>query len=454
MSVESSSASPGHKTVTGSEHRGIKKASKADASASDAATGFSMLLGMLAESDAQAEVTLDPAVLAQVETVDASGLFPVLDQNEPLALAESAQEAMNLKAIAVLPDASAVPADVSSLMSDMTSLMSDMASLMPGRSAADLMQKDAQTVTGSAPGAIKLMADSALVAAGDRGLTLDAFGAFRVKGAQPSRPAGVAGSGMAQTKVADAATGLMPDVQQLAADQLMQTPIDAPQTHKGTQQLQTLSAALSEAMDAKVQAGATVSAAVDITSTMATGLASDGLLRPQDRLITRPSARSGTGFEAMFGSPSGINARADAAYEIEAASAVVPDTAVAETVSYWVTHGVQNAELTLDGIGSEPVEVSISLNGDQAQIDFRTNQADVRLVLEAATAQLRDLLLGEGLQLSGVSVGASANRDAQGGSRQQNSQARQTLLVSEQPVAPLANRGLNPSVGQTLDLFV
>ena len=453
MSVESSSASPGHKTVTGSEHRGIKKASKADASASDAATGFSMLLGMLAESDAQAEVTLDPAVLAQVETVDASGLFPVLDQNEPLALAESAQEAINLKATAVLPDASAVPADVSNLMPDMASLMSDMASLMPGRSAADLMQKDAQTVTGSAPVAIKLMADSALVAAGDRGLTLDAFGAFRAKGAQPSRPAGVAGSGMAQTKVPDAATGLMPDVQQLAADQLMQAPNDAPQTPKGTQQLQTLSAALSEAKDAKVQAGATVSAAVDIASTMATGLASDGQLRPQDRLITRPSARSGTGFEAMFGSPSGINARADAAYEIEAASAVVPDTAVAETVSYWVTHGVQNAELTLDGLGSEPVEVSISLNGDQAQIDFRTNQADVRLVLEAATAQLRDLLLGEGLQLSGVSVGASANRDAQGDSRQQNAQAKQALLVSEQPVATLANRSMNPSVGQTLDLY-
>ena len=453
MSVESSSASPGHKTVTGLEHRGIKKATKADASASDAATGFSMLLGMLAESDAQAEVTLDPAVLAQVETVDASGLFPVLDQNEPLALAESAQEAINLKATAVLPDASAVPADVSNLMPDMASLMSDMASLMPGRSAADLMQKDAQTVTGSAPVAIKLMADSALVAAGDRGLTLDAFGAFRAKGAQPSRPAGVAGSGMAQTKVPDAATGLMPDVQQLAADQLMQAPNDAPQTPKGTQQLQTLSAALSEAKDAKVQAGATVSAAVDIASTMATGLASDGQLRPQDRLITRPSARSGTGFEAMFGSPSGINARADAAYEIEAASAVVPDTAVAETVSYWVTHGVQNAELTLDGLGSEPVEVSISLNGDQAQIDFRTNQADVRLVLEAATAQLRDLLLGEGLQLSGVSVGASANRDAQGDSRQQNAQAKQALLVSEQPVATLANRSMNPSVGQTLDLY-
>ena len=60
---------------------------------------------------------------------------------------------------------------------------------------------------------------------------------------------------------------------------------------------------------------------------------------------------------------------------------------------------------------------------------------------------------GEGLQLSGVSVGASANRDAQGDSRQQNSQAKQALLVSEQPVAPLANRSMNPSVGQTLDLY-
>ena len=115
---------------------------------------------------------------------------------------------------------------------------------------------------------------------------------------------------------------------------------------------------------------------------------------------------------------------------------------------------MQSAKLTLEGFGSEPVEVSISLTGDQAQIDFRTNQADVRWVLEAATAQLRDLLSGEGLQLSGVSVGASGSRDTAADAQQPRQSAKPTMTASDQPTTPLASRSLNPSVGHTLDLFV
>jgi len=124
-------------------------------------------------------------------------------------------------------------------------------------------------------------------------------------------------------------------------------------------------------------------------------------------------------------------------------------------VSYWVTQGVQSAELTLDGLGSEPIEVSISLNGDQAQIDFRTNQPDVRVVLEAATAELRELLSGEGLQLAGVSVGSSGARNPQGDAQQPKSLPRQALQSSSDPTVVLQqSRGLNTSMGQSLDLFV
>jgi flagellar hook-length control protein FliK len=118
--------------------------------------------------------------------------------------------------------------------------------------------------------------------------------------------------------------------------------------------------------------------------------------------------------------------------------------------------GVQSAELTLDGFGSDPVEVSISLNGDQAQIDFRTDQADVRQALEAATADLRNLLSGEGLQLAGVSVGSSGGRSAQGDAQQSSPGARQVVLPQESGTAPAPRivRSSNPSVGRSLDMFV
>lgn len=133
---------------------------------------------------------------------------------------------------------------------------------------------------------------------------------------------------------------------------------------------------------------------------------------------------------------------------------MVPETALAETVSYWVTHGVQTAELTLDGPDNKPVEVSIVLNGDQAQIEFRTDQAGMRQILEGATTHLKDLLSDQGLQLAGVSVGAFGAGGTPGDGRQQKPAARQTSWVSAPQTVPSLGRSANPSVGRTLDLFV
>ena len=118
-----------------------------------------------------------------------------------------------------------------------------------------------------------------------------------------------------------------------------------------------------------------------------------------------------------------------------------------------MTHGVQSAELTLDGLGSEPVEVRISLNGDQAQIDFRTNQMDVRQVLEGASAHLKELLAGEGLQLTGLSVGTSGGGSAQSGAQQQRPGARQATVTPPPVAVAAASRSANLTVGRTLDLF-
>jgi len=97
------------------------------------------------------------------------------------------------------------------------------------------------------------------------------------------------------------------------------------------------------------------------------------------------------------------------AYEAAPTAGVVPESQVAEVVSAWVTQGVQQAELTIEGMAGEPVQVHIALEGDQAQVAFRSNQPELRHAIEAAAGQLKTLLREEGVQLMGLSVGAFAS---------------------------------------------
>ena len=87
-------------------------------------------------------------------------------------------------------------------------------------------------------------------------------------------------------------------------------------------------------------------------------------------------------------------------------SASTPD-AITEQMAYWATDHLQNAELTLEHDG-RPVEVHVSLDGQQAHVAFRSDQSETRALLDAGTGQLRDLLGQEGLVLSGMSVGSSS----------------------------------------------
>jgi flagellar hook-length control protein FliK len=127
---------------------------------------------------------------------------------------------------------------------------------------------------------------------------------------------------------------------------------------------------------------------------------------------------------------------------------------VAETVSYWASQGVQNASLQLDGFGDEPVEVRISVNGDMAQVDFRTNQPEVRQVIEGAASLLKDMLSSQGMQLAGMSIGTSGRGGSQDKGPKAPSDARQLTLAKPEVVEAARVRPANPSVGQSLDLFV
>lgn len=108
-------------------------------------------------------------------------------------------------------------------------------------------------------------------------------------------------------------------------------------------------------------------------------------------------------------------------------AAHVPD--IAQQFHYWINADVQKAELQVDGMGGEAVQVQISLNGNEAQVVFRTDQAQTRELLGHAMDTLDQMLRAQGMALGGGWVGTS-------GGRGQSSQGQHT---------PVAQRGAGVS---------
>lgn len=130
------------------------------------------------------------------------------------------------------------------------------------------------------------------------------------------------------------------------------------------------------------------------------------------------------------------------------------DMYVAEKVAYWISNDVQNAEMKLDGIGVETVEVSIRMQGNEAHIAFRTDEVLARSALENASVHLKDLLQREGLVLSGVSVGTSGTGDSGDQERRSRQGLRQSVVVSQQANGGDRIAGAGRVTRGALDLFV
>jgi flagellar hook-length control protein FliK len=193
-----------------------------------------------------------------------------------------------------------------------------------------------------------------------------------------------------------------------------------------------------------------------MSSALLTSGMGDGFLRPVERSSLKTSIQSGiSGMDGSWGQSSFQSANnTDAPSVLIDPSTQSFETTVADTVSFWVKQGVQNAELKLDGLDGESIAVSISLKGDEAHIGFRTDKPETRQMLEGAVAHLKDLLTSEGLVLSGVSVGTSG-QDGTGAQEQGSRQgARQTAIVSTENVPAESLQRVSKPTGRTLDLYV
>lgn len=177
--------------------------------------------------------------------------------------------------------------------------------------------------------------------------------------------------------------------------------------------------------------------------------ASSGERRGQDPIAAKAAPADVNYFQPQAASaPMGMDG-------VVAASSTVPTEAcVAEQVTYWMTQDVQNAELTLDGMGLSPVEVSISMQGNEAQVAFRTDELHARAAIENASAQLKDSLQSQGVVLAGMSVGTSHSGDASGQGGRPRQEGRQATVATLAPVPTDSPARARIQQGRALDLFV
>jgi flagellar hook-length control protein FliK len=92
------------------------------------------------------------------------------------------------------------------------------------------------------------------------------------------------------------------------------------------------------------------------------------------------------------------------------------DEAVADRVTWLGQARQPSAELHLNPPNLGPVEVHVTMQGDQATVSFFSAHAPVREALQAAAPRLSEAFAAAGLSLGNVSVGADSNsgRDNRG----------------------------------------
>ena len=187
---------------------------------------------------------------------------------------------------------------------------------------------------------------------------------------------------------------------------------------------------------------------------LGSGLGAD-VLSLAARAASRPiSGVTATGLEGSFAQHTLTPGSPVDAASTAAGAVLTPETAVAEQVTYWASQGIQNAQLKLEGFGAEPIEVTISVKGQEAQIDFRTDQPELRQMLEGALVQLKETLAREGLVLSGVSVGSSGQEGAGAQDRRQPPNTRQTTVTTQEASPTIGLQRASQVAGRSLDVFV
>jgi len=256
--------------------------------------------------------------------------------------------------------------------------------------------------------------------------------------------------------LAPAASGALAAQKQLALAQRMVNKLQAAEVSAQAVREQVLRAGdLGTRVALQTQAPTAKGGELALVAPLSLGVAEPGL-RPSERRSEKAAQRQALGeVGAWAGTAQADGARLDVPVAAGAMGAS-PQMQLAEQVSYWIGRGVQNAELEMSGLGEGPVKVSIALQGQEAQVDFQTDQVHTRQLLEDSMPHLREMLQREGLVLSGMSVGGSGAQGTGGKPPQARQGGRQAVVAVAELQAQAALAGSMPSrlSGRSVDLFV
>ena len=126
---------------------------------------------------------------------------------------------------------------------------------------------------------------------------------------------------------------------------------------------------------------------------------------------------------------------------------------------YWISSDLKNAKMKIGNEAEGVVEISINLQGNQAQVAFKVDETLTRNALRDSGLELRDMLRSDGIELAGVSIEISgagvSSGDGGGGREKSRSEHRRSkppeeiTLSLEEPKLTVQTNGT-----QKLDLFV
>lgn len=179
------------------------------------------------------------------------------------------------------------------------------------------------------------------------------------------------------------------------------------------------------------------------------------------------SADAGGGESALHGGSGGLGeGGAEPSFAVDGAPGTAgfeelaqtgAEELLAEQVTYWANQKTQNAELTLNRDG-QPLAVTVALSGNEAHVTFRSDQEHTREMLDQSMAQLSELLRGEGLVLSGMTVGTSAGQGAMAGDagqqRNRSGEGQQAQVLASGPTDVSQRLAGSGTRNGAVDVFV
>ncbi|RDH84689.1 MAG: hypothetical protein DIZ80_04270 [endosymbiont of Galathealinum brachiosum] len=109
-----------------------------------------------------------------------------------------------------------------------------------------------------------------------------------------------------------------------------------------------------------------------------------------------------------------------------------------QQVSYMIKGGFQQAEIKLNPANLGPMEIKLSMSDDKASVNFVTQHAQVRDVVDAALPRLKEMLEQQGLNLSDANVSTQ--------SEQQQASAESQGEGADDSANGVENKGLDSGI--------